>query len=123
MEKKNVLVCVTGQFSCERLIVAGAKIAEHTGGLVYVLHVAQPGRGMLGYANVPEALEYLLGVSVKHGADMVVVRSDDVPGAIAAQARERSIGTLVSGRAANYSGWDLLDELKTRIPDVEFEIL
>ena len=34
MEKKNVLVCVTGQLSCERLIVAGARIAETSGGMV-----------------------------------------------------------------------------------------
>ncbi|MGN0801073.1 MAG: universal stress protein UspA [Candidatus Faecivicinus sp.] len=123
MKEKNVLVCVTGQLSCERLIVAGARIAEHTQGQVYVLHVARTGKNVLGYANEPEALEYLLGVSVKHGADMVVVHSDDVLGTIEAQARERRVGTLVSGRAANYSGWDLLDELKTRIPDVEFEIM
>ena len=29
---------------------------------------------------------------------------------------------LVAGRAANYSGWDLLDELRPRLPDVRFEI-
>lgn len=122
MEKKNVLICVTGQLSCERLIIAGARIAERAQGQAYVLHVACAGKGVLGYANEPEALEYLLGVSVKHGADMVVIKSDDVMGTIERQARELNVGTLVSGRAANYSGWDLLDELRQRMPDVSFEI-
>lgn len=122
MEKKNVLICVTGQLSCERLIIAGAKIAEKTQGQAYVLHVARTGKGVLGYANEPEALEYLLGVSVKHGADMVVIKSDDVLGTIERQARELNAGTLVSGRAANYAGWDLLDELRQRMPDVSFKI-
>lgn len=123
MEKKNALVCVTGQLSCERLIVAGARIAETSGGMVCVLHVARAGNRVLGYANEAEALEYLLSVSVAHGADMMVVKNDDVIGTIARQAREHNAGVLVAGRAADYKGWDMLDELKLRIPDVDFEIL
>ena len=123
MDKKNVLVCVTGQLSCERLIVAGARLAGTTGGRVFVLHVARSGNHVLGYANEAEALEYLFGVSVEHGADMVVVKNDDVPGTIAQKATELDVGTLVAGRAAGYSGWDMLDELKLRIPEVDFEIL
>ncbi len=123
MEKRNVLVCVTGQLSCERLIIAGAQIANETKGRVYVLHVARVGKSVLGYANEPEALEYLLGVSVKHGADMVVIKNDDVRGTIVKQARELGVGTLVSGRAVNYNGRDLLDELKEDLPDVQFAIL
>ena len=30
---------------------------------------------------------------------------------------------IVAGRAANYGGWDLLDELKLRLPGIRFEIL
>ncbi len=120
--KKNVLVCVTGQLSCERLIVAGAEIARETQGQLNVLHVARIGKNVLGYANEAEALEYLLGVSVKYGADMLVVKSDDVRGTIEKKARELEIGTLVSGRAANYSGHDLLDDLMVRLPEVQFEI-
>lgn len=122
MEKKNVLICVTGQLSCERLIIAGARIAKEKKGQAYVLHVARTGKGVLGYANEPEALEYLLGVSVKHGADMVVIKSDDVAGTIERQARELDVGALVSGRAPNYAGWDLLDDLRQRMPDVSIEI-
>lgn len=123
MDKKNVLVCVTGQLSCERLIVAGARLAGTTGGRVFVLHVARSGNHVLGYANEAEALEYLFGVSVEHGADMVVVKNDDVQGTILQQVRDHDVGTLVAGRAEGYNGWDMLDELKLRIPEVDFEIL
>lgn len=122
MEKKNVLVCVTGQLSCERLIVAGARFARTSGGQLYVLHVARPDGHVLGYANEAEALEYLFSVSLEHGADMVVIKSSDVVDVLAAQARELGAATLVAGRAANYSGWDMLDELKLRIPEVQIEI-
>ena len=54
---------------------------------------------------------------------MMVVKNDDVIGTIARQAREHNAVVLVAGRAADYKGWDMLDELKLRIPDVDFEIL
>lgn len=122
MKSGNVLVCVTGQLSCERLIVAGARLAEQAQAGLYVLHVARNGNKVLGYANEAEALEYLLQVSVSHGADMLVVRENDIQAAIVKKVRDLNVTKLVAGRAANYSGWDMLDELKLQIPDVEFEI-
>ena len=119
----SVLVCVTGQKSCERLIVTGAEIARREGVPLVVMHVARTGANVMGYKNEPEALEYLLKRSVEHGADMFVKKSDDIVGAIEAEARDRRAGVIVAGRAANYSGWDLLDELKGRLPGVKFEIL
>jgi len=123
MENKNVLVCVTGQRSCERLIVSGAALAKKAGGELAVLHVARKGSHVLGSDNEAEALEYLLNVSVRHDADMLVVRSDDVQGVIEKQVKLKEIGTLVAGRSPKYNGWDLLDELKLRVPEVTFEIL
>lgn len=119
----SVLVCVTGQKSCERLIVTGAEIARREGVPLVVMHVARAGANVMGYKNEPEALEYLLKCSVSHGADMFVKKSDDVVGAIEAEARDRGASVIVAGRAANYGGWDLLDELKGRLPGVTFEIL
>ena len=119
----KVLVCVTGQRSCERLIVTGAELAGREGGRLVVMHVARSGSNVLGYRNEPQALEYLLQVSTAHGADMLVKKSDDVVGAIEAEARELGAEVIVAGRAANYSGWDLLDELQGRLPDVQLEIL
>lgn len=123
MKKGSVLVCVTGQLSCERLIVAGVRAAQERGARTVVLHVARTGNRVLGYANEAEALEYLFQVSASHGADMTVIRSDDVVGVIEAQARTFDARVIVAGRAADYSGWDLLDELSGRMPDVEFNIL
>ena len=118
----SVLVCVTGQKSCERLIVAGSRIASENKETLAVLHVVRSGDSVLGYTNEPEALEYLLRVSAEHGADMYYRRSDNVIDAIAAEAKSRGARVIVAGRARDYKGWDLLDELKTRLPGVTFEI-
>lgn len=122
MENGSVLVCVTDQKRCERLIVAGAEIAKETGARLVVLHVARPGGRMLEYESAPEALEYLLQVSVSHGADMVVVRSDDIVGTLEAQAKEQRAKVMVAGRADNYTGHDVLDDLSERLPEVEIKI-
>ena len=119
----SVLVCVTGQKNCERLIVAGARIARAEGLPLNVLHVVQGGGSVLGFVNEPEALEYLLKVSVEHGASMYVRRSDDVIASIEYAAKNEHCRVLVAGRAANYSGHDLLDELQKRLPGVRFEIM
>lgn len=119
----SILVCVTGQKSCERLIRRGAELAEREGVMLNVLHVVRPSGNVLGFVNEPEALEYLLRVSVEHNASMYVRRSDDVLAAIETAVRNERVTTLVAGRARNYSGWDLLDDLKVRLPGVAFEIL
>ena len=123
VEKQHVIVCVTGQKTCERLIVAGAQRAEKLGAELMVLHVARPGANMMGNPSEAEALEFLFKKSTEHGGDMAVVRSDDVIGAIEKQARKHNAVMLVTGRAANYSGWDLLDELKLRLADIPFKII
>ena len=122
MESFSVLVCVTDQKRCERLIVAGAEIAKETDARLVVIHVARPDGRMLEYESAPEALEYLLQVSVSHGADMVVVRSNDIVGTLEAQAREQRAKVLVAGRAENYTGHDVLDDLSERLPEVEIKI-
>lgn len=120
----GVLVCVTGQKSCKRLIVAGAEIAKaEDDAPLTVLHVARVGGNVMGFVNEPEALEYLLGASIEHGADMLVRWADDVKNAIEAEAKRLGVDVIVAGRAADYSGWDLLDELRLRLPNVRFEIL
>ena len=91
MESFSVLVCVTDQKRCERLIVAGAEIAKETGARLVVIHVARPDGRMLEYESAPGALEYLLQVSVSHGADMVVVRSNDIVGTLEANVSAASI--------------------------------
>lgn len=119
----SILVCVTGQKSCERLIRRGAELAKEAGTILNVLHVVRTDGSVLGFVNEPEALEYLLRISMEHGADMFVKKADDVVKAIEAEARQQGADVIVAGRAETYGGWDMLDELKLRLHNVRFEIL
>lgn len=119
----SILVCVTGQKSCERLIRRGAELAREAGVMLNVLHVVRPGGNVLGFVNEPQALEYLLRVSVENGASMYVRREDDVVKAILTAARNEAASVIVGGRAASYSGWDLLDEVMRHLPGARLEIV
>lgn len=69
----STLVCVTNQFACERIIMMGRKIADLTQTTLAVLNVA----GNFGYEKNHEALEFLFEVSKNHGAEMMVVYSEN----------------------------------------------
>ena len=123
MEKKRVLVCVTGQRSCERLIVIGAQRARQLDADLMVLHVARSGGTVMGGLGEAEALEFLFQKASEYGGDMTVVRADDVLDTLEKQARQQNAALIVTGRAADYRGWDLLDELKLRLPDIPILIV
>ncbi|NLK73650.1 MAG: universal stress protein UspA [Clostridiales bacterium] len=75
---KNVMVCVTQQKTCDRLIKHGAKFLGDDEGELFVIHVAKYGFNFLGNSKEGEALEYLFEKSKEYGANLTVVRSNDV---------------------------------------------
>ena len=76
--KTKIMVCVTRQKTCERLIRMGEKIANHSKGELSVVHVAKMGTNFLDNPHEGEALEYLFQISKHAGADLSVLRSDNV---------------------------------------------
>ena len=77
-----VLVCVTVQKECERLILAGKRLADSGGLPLRVLHVAEPGDAPLDNPDAQEALNCLYALSRDNGAVMTVLYNADVRGAI-----------------------------------------
>ena len=74
MEKsQNVLICVTRQRSCERLIRVGYERSKTSGGKPYVIHVAPLGENFLGNPKEGEALDYLFDISKQVVRDAVLV--------------------------------------------------
>ncbi len=123
MEKKHVLVCVTGQKTCERLIAEGGRLAAETGAELSVVHVAKQGTGLLGgIVAEAEALEYLFKVSTEHGADMAVIRSEHVVETLANHAGKVGADLMVLGSSREVNR-DVTKDLKAHMPDMEFKIV
>ena len=104
MENANIMVCVTQQKTCERLITSGSKLSETKNGKLYVVHVVNEKEKFLESVNDGEALEYLFGVSRKVGADLTVLRSKDVMKTIVDFAHNNNITHMIMGTASNNEG-------------------
>ncbi len=117
-----MLVCVTGQKTCESLILAGARIAKEENVPMTVLHVVKPGAALLGSQAEGEALEYLLRIATEYDADMTMIRSDDIVGTIAHQAEKLNADVLLLGRTTGSKGRSLSARMAERLPGLRIQM-
>ncbi len=101
--ENNIMVCVTKQKTCEKLIRSGVKIKEEKGGNLFVIHVAPTGWNFLDNSHEGEALEYLFEISKSVGADMTVLRSPEVVKTIVDFCKKNDINILVLGESPETS--------------------
>lgn len=90
-----IMVCVTQQLSCERLVYFGEKLAAHRGGRLMVVSV-KPSREARS-PEVGETLEHLFSLAKHAAAELDVLYHDFPAEAIAELARERGVDCVVAG--------------------------
>lgn len=120
---KNILVCITQQKTCERLI---RKALDYKGqnSCLYVIHVAKNDWSFLDNTSEGEALEYLFSISKSVGAFLTVLRSDDIVGAIVDYAAEKKIDLLIMGQSPNdHHENNFYNALKSILTDIEIKII
>lgn len=123
-KRSNVLICVTRQRSCERLIRVGSEASEKSNGKTLVIHVAPLGENFLGNPKEGDALEYLFDISKQFGAEMTVLRSDDFIDVITEFSRERKVGTIVLGESPGSKGdSQIIKKLKRTLTDIEIIVV
>mgnify|MGYP000997824584 CR=1 FL=1 len=125
MEKANIMVCVTQQKTCERLISNGARLSEVKNGNLYVVNVVNENEKFLEYANDGEALEYLFGVSKKAGADLTVLRSNNITKTMIDFAKDNNITHMILGTAPDNNSKESNFSLKLQesLSNVEFIVI
>ena len=97
-KKPSVLVCVTGQYDCDRLIETGARQAEELGYDLHVLCVHTP---MNDISRLGDEIEYLYRTAKELGADMTIAFNKDAPKFAAGFARKINARHLVTGLPDN----------------------
>lgn len=123
---KNIMVCVTQQKNCERLIMTGYEKITNEKDKLFVLNVVNENDTFLHTTNDGEALEYLFGVSSDAGANLTVIRAKDVIGAMGEFARDEKITHVVLGASPHGGGIDnhpVAKRLKEVVPKCEFIIV
>lgn len=114
-DKATVLVCVTGQRDCDRLIHAGKKIADERGVPLQVLCV-QPASA--GFETNCEELEYLRQTARDSKAEMTVYFNDDAALVAVGVAKQTGAKHIVTGMAeAPVNGFvEIIHKLLPAIP-------
>lgn len=125
MNKHNrVMICVTKQKACERLIKIGSNKANNELSKLYVVHVSREGESYLGNPDEGQALEYLFSVSKKANAEMTVMRSENIVETLVDFAKEQEIQVMVLGESPSLNQENnIIKELKHRLEKVEFVIV
>ena len=122
-EAETVLVCVTDQMSCGRLIRYGRKRADETGSLLRVLHVRTREKTMMGNPDITSALNDLYSQAREAEADMEIVSSQDVEGTIAEYARKNHASLVVLGETPRDRYPPMSDRLSPRLPGMPMEVV
>ena len=97
-KKPSVLVCVTGQYDCERLILKGYEKAIKKGLDLHVLCIHTPVSN-IGFMS--EEIEYLYQKAKSLGADMTIMFNQNAPLCTADFARRINAKALVTGMPDN----------------------
>lgn len=121
---KNILVCVTQQKTCERLIRKAANLKDELKGELFVIHVAKNAWNFLDNIKEGEALDYLFRISKSVGADLSVLKSDSIVETIVTFAREKKISYIVMGESPNdHKENKFFNELKCLLSNIEIKIV
>ncbi len=120
---KNVMVCVTQQKTCERLILKGNELIESEEDKLFVIHVVNEKENFLQNSNDGEALEYLFRVSKKAGADLTVLRSKNILKTMMDFAIDNRITHIIMGQPRinkQVNSSNIVLKLQKALPEVEF---
>lgn len=118
-----VMVCVTPQQSCQRLIEAGARIAKEENLPLSVISVFKESNGL--NANEGGVLEELFQCAKKYNAGMDIFFNDSPVLIVAVAAKKHNASTLVTGFPADGSSGfiahihEILPELPITMVDNE----
>ena len=115
----NVLVCVTDQPSCRRLILAGDAIAQKYNVPVKVVTVLKPG---LVSSKTADVLQTLYNIAGRLGADMTVYFNDSPALTVAVHARQINAVHIVSGSPGTDSN-TFIETNKGLLPETPMTIV
>ncbi len=122
--QNNIMVCVTQQKTCEKLIRIGYEIYSRAeNATLYVIHVVNENDKLLFNLSDGDALEYLFEITKELGADLVIKRSKDVIKTLVDFASEKEISHIILGSATDITATKNFEQkLRRKLPDIEFVI-
>ncbi|HAE42957.1 MAG TPA: universal stress protein UspA [Clostridiales bacterium] len=122
LANNNIMVCVTQQKTCERLIEKGNGLLQNDVDQLFVIHVVNENDKFLHDYSDGDALEYLFGITKVLGAELIVRRSKNVINTIVDFAKKNDIGTIVMGKSSDKKN-PFEEKLRKKLKEVEILIV
>lgn len=97
MIKQKIMVCVTEQKTCERLIKKGIELTNNSDTEIFVLHVATKDIKVIEDPKAAQELEYIFEESKKYGASVTVLKSNDILKTLSKFAIDNNIDYIILG--------------------------
>ena len=126
--KRGIMVCVTGQRSCERLILYGVKRSQpDENGFrppLYIVHSVLNGQKFMNSPDEADAIDYLFTCAQYAGAELTILRSDSVQQSLADFAHEHDVGLIIlgaPGEQGEHNG-KFARSLQELLPEIEFDV-
>ena len=110
------MVCVTQQKTCDRLIQYGHELLSDIKGELFIIHVAHYQFKFLGNSKEGEALEYLYEKAMEYGAQLTVVRSNNVQDTLVDLIKKYKITHIILGESGESTeGNNVVQQLTNRV--------
>lgn len=120
----NIMVCVTNQKSCDRLIARGVERGRDTQAQLHVVHCVHTSRNFMGSPFEADAIEYLFTAAQLAGAELTMLRAPDVEEALVDYAEKNDINIMILGSSGPATDPEnIVVRLQRRLPDIEFDIV
>ena len=74
---RKIMVCVTEQKTCDRLIMFGHDLMLSKNDELYIIHIFRS-ENFLNISKAGDALEYLYEKALEYGANLTVLKSENV---------------------------------------------
>ncbi len=123
--KRRVMVCVTQQKSCERLMSKGVTHRRNAEDDLYMVHVVKENWKYFSQLQESDAMEYLYDIAKDNDASINVMKATDIEETLAQFVRKYHIDVIVMG--ASREGdmqQNMIYRLKEKIPQkIEIDIV
>ena len=123
----DIMVCVTSQRSCDKLMARGTELAAEAGGgaRLHVVHCVETGRKFMNAAFEADAIEYLFTAAQLAGAELSLLRAENVDDALVGYALEHDVNIIILGEgSAGVQPKDhIAIRLQRRLTNVRFDVV
>lgn len=109
----NVLVCVTKQKTCDRLIARGREVVDENGGELSIIHVTRSKFTDLGDEDDLEALDYLYEEAIEKDTNLTLIRSENAVEVLINFIMNNDINYVILGKSPDASKENIIKDKLT----------